>query len=551
MRLRGKFTLSFGILLLFMALLVGWSLVGTGMMINDSHEMIQSQQLRSSFKQRLVEHLEWAQGVTQYLLIDQGGAVPVETDPELCGLGRWYSSDERSAAEEAVPALSSLLEEMDDPHRRLHRSAEKLEGALSSGDSESAGKIFFNESLPALETLQSLMGRIDSTIEEALVTDTVLLERAWMIRLTALGLGVGALLFGLIVAILLTRSLLAALYGAIDFTGELAGGNLTGKLTLANRDELGDMARALNKMTSQLYQMIGEIRHNSDSLLASAQQLTGTSDKLSAGSARTAEGSTNISAAAEELTVNTQEVASSMEQTAGNLVHVASAAEEMRATVEELSRNTARGREVSSSAVRDTREILERVDRLGDSAGKIGKVTETIAEISAQTNLLALNATIEAARAGAAGRGFGVVANEIKGLAGQTAQSTEAIQELIQEIQESAIGAVTDIRRMGEVVGSVDEIVTTIAAAVEEQAATTRDIAENIAQASEGVQESSERVSQNGEVTQSITSDISELVTHIDEISRESGGVNTKAQGLSGIADELNRTVQFFQLEKE
>jgi len=144
------------------------------------------------------------------------------------------------------------------------------------------------------------------------------------------------------------------------------------------------------------------------------------------------------------------------------------------------------------------------MQQLGQAAREIGKVTETITDISSQTNLLALNATIEAARAGAAGKGFAVVANEIKELARQTAEATEDIKGRspgcrVRREERSRIS-----RRSAGLIKEVGSIVAGIAAAIEEQAAVTKDVAGNIAQASSGVKEANERVSQTAAVSKSI-----------------------------------------------
>src|SRR5450755_3889605 len=127
------------------------------------------------------------------------------------------------------------------------------------------------------------------------------------------------------------------------------------------------------------------------------------------------------------------------------------------------------------------------MNQLGQAAREIGKVTETINEISSQTNLLALNATIEAARAGSAGKGFAVVANEIKLLAQQTASATEDIKVRIGGVQSSAADGIAEVERVSRIIHEVSDLVSSIAAAIEEQTTVTKDIARNIAHASNGV----------------------------------------------------------------
>ncbi len=127
-----------------------------------------------------------------------------------------------------------------------------------------------------------------------------------------------------------------------------------------------------------------------------------------------------------------------------------------------------------------------RVQALAATAQQIGDVITLIQDIAEQTNLLALNATIEAARAGEAGKGFAVVASEVKSLASQTARATEEIRSQIEDIQAASREAVSTIKAITEVVQSLEQMNTAVASAVEQQGATTREIARNTQQAADG-----------------------------------------------------------------
>ena len=173
----------------------------------------------------------------------------------------------------------------------------------------------------------------------------------------------------------------------------------------------------------------------------------------------------------------------------------------MTATIGEIAGNSEKARRITEEATRQAARISEQMNQLGAAAQLIGKVTETITEISSQTNLLALNATIEAARAGSAGKGFAVVANEIKELAQQTAAATEDIKGRIAGVQSSTAGGIAEIGKVSQVIHDVSDIVASIAAAIEEQATVTKDIARNIAEASTGVRDANKRVSETSQAT--------------------------------------------------
>ena len=190
-------------------------------------------------------------------------------------------------------------------------------------------------------------------------------------------------------------------------------------------------------------------------------------------------------------------------------------------------------------SVTQTTRITGQGAALGKAAREIVKVTETIAAISAQTNLLALNATIEAARAGVAGKGFTVVASEIKDLAQQTAAATEGIRDKIENIQVSTAEAVTDIGKISEVIQEVSEMITATAVAIEQQSVVTRDIATNIAQAAYGIQEVHDNVVQTTRVSESIAHEIAEANQSAGEIATSSSQVLMSSEELARLAEQL------------
>jgi len=325
-------------------------------------------------------------------------------------------------------------------------------------------------------------------------------------------------------------------------------GDLTMRLHVSSKDEIKEMADWFNIFMEKLQGIIKQIAANSQQVGENSQQLSGISTQLLEGAEDTSQRARNVATAAEEMSANLNNVAAAMEQSSTNANMVASAAEEMSSTINEIAENAERARDVSSTAVQQANGAAEMMKQLGSAADKIGKVTETITEISEQTNLLALNATIEAARAGEAGKGFAVVANEIKELAKQTAVATLDIKNLIDDVQNTTRSTEAGINQISQVIVGVNDIVATIATAVEEQTAATQEIANNINQASQGIQEVNENVSQSSTVATDIAVDITGVSSASQNITDRSNDVMASAQELLARSQELNGIVGSFKV---
>ena len=371
------------------------------------------------------------------------------------------------------------------------------------------------------------------------VSDTV------MIVSVAAAMGVG-ILFILVIISSVVKPVKAVARGLAEIaTGD---GDLTQRLAVNSRDEVGQLAENFNQFIEQIQNLIRAVAGNAGSLDSASEHLTQTASALSGNARGTSERADAVAAASEELSTAMGSVAAAMEQASTKADRVSQATGEMTGTINEIAKNTSQAREMSQNAVADTHSASEEIQILSGAASEIGKVVESIADISEQVNLLALNATIEAARAGEAGRGFNVVANEIKDLAAQTAVASSDIQVKVQAIQASTRSAIGKIGHIEEVVGSVNDIVAAIAAAIEEQSISTAQIAENVSQVSGGIQEVTGSIAQSNAALGDITKEIATVNQASDDISRDSGTVNDAAADLSESAGKLNTLVGKFKV---
>ncbi len=217
-------------------------------------------------------------------------------------------------------------------------------------------------------------------------------------------------------------------------------------------------------------------------LNGAASQLTATANTLAADSTLAARQATNVAAAAEEA--------------ARGVGGIAAASKQLSVSIQEIARHIAQSTKVARRAQDDTRESRTIVAALSEATLKIGDVVQFIQQIAGQTNLLALNATIEAARAGDAGKGFSVVASEVKALANQTARATEDITAQIAAIQDAVNGVTTAIHKIDGTIIEISETTETIVEAIDQQGMATQEITRNISEAASATTEANTNIAE-------------------------------------------------------
>jgi methyl-accepting chemotaxis protein len=436
----------------------------------------------------------------------------------------------------------------DRPHwKEVERVTEVVIAKAREGEFGIEPATFWGQISQMVDDLGALVADENKTMLEK----TVKIEKDSMNSLAGYGGGF-AIIFCLTIAFSVTMAnrIVRPIRRAADMLKDISEGegDLTKRLEVASRDEIGDMATYFNQLVEKLQGIIGQIVGNARTVTASATELSTVSAQTAQSVQTLSEKTATVAAAAEESSANTTSVAASMEQASTNLSSVASATEQMSATIGEIAANSEKARAISTDAGAQAASVFSLVQQLGQAAQEIGMVTETITDISSQTNLLALNATIEAARAGAAGKGFAVVANEIKELAKQTAAATEDIKAKVGGVQSTSGNAVSDIEKITGIIKEVGYLVAGIATAIEEQAAVTKDVAVNIAQASAGVQEANERVAQTASVSRSMAQDIAGVDAAAGEIRAGGEQVEASAAELSQLAEQLKRLVGQFRV---
>lgn len=394
--------------------------------------------------------------------------------------------------EPRLPQLVGTLSPMLDEYTRLMA---RVTEELGSANRNRGVNLYQNEALP-LET------RIEEAVAGAMTeargaaeaaNEAVLANRALLLQiLAAAGLALAITIGALAVS---TRRTLASFRRIGQAMETLAAGRIeTETEGLDRRDEIGAMARAVEVFRAdaiekrRMEQAVTEERREKDRRQEAAEALTrefaetigGVLGSLGNAAATMRETAGSMSDAAERTQRRATEVAGAAAGSAQDLATVAGAAEEMLVSTGEITRQVGQAAGSIAETVEVTRGTVQTVGELRAVAEEIGAVIDVIGRIAGHTNLLALNATIEAARAGTAGKGFAIVAHEVKGLAGETARASQDVVRRIEAVRRSTQAAGDSIDRIGRAIEALHQVAETISGAVVQQGAATREIVEKV-----------------------------------------------------------------------
>jgi methyl-accepting chemotaxis protein len=383
------------------------------------------------------------------------------------------------------------------------------------------------------------------------------------VKFTILVISVLALVVGLGVAYIVSFFISRPVNSVSNTLKQLAQGNLTvPEVRVKNKDEIGELANSMNELLHNLKGLIGKVYDSSVQVASSSEQLLANNEQNAKAAQQIAQSVQQTAAGSEKQLVHFEEVSSSVEEMVAGIHQIAESSEYMQQSTEKATHLTENGTMSIQAVVTHMNEINESFEQtskivslLGNRSQEINGIASLITDIAEQTNLLALNAAIEAARAGEHGKGFAVVADEVRKLAVQSKTSADKITDMIRFVQEETFQAIEAVKSgnqlvdkgisaskeadeafssiscsIGEVVSKVNEV----SAAVEELTAQSHTIVHTIENVKEIAEEGMFATQESSAATQ-------EQVATMEE-------VTTSAHGLTKLADELHDVVSRFKL---
>ncbi len=372
---------------------------------------------------------------------------------------------------------------------------------------------------------QEMVGQAQSVVDAAgkmMADATAAMETQRSSAYMLLGIiTVLAVVIGLAATTVISRMIVGPLRYTVQLAQRVADGDLSQSETVTRRDELGQLQQAMYAMTESLRGLIGRIGGGVGQIAAAAEQLSAVTAQTSIGVQKQREETDQVATAMHQMAATVQEVAQNAEQAS-----LAARQADQQARQGDLVVQEAIGQIGNLSG--EVEHSAQAIEELNAESGRIGSVLEVIRAVAEQTNLLALNAAIEAARAGEQGRGFAVVADEVRALARRTHDSTEEIESLIGNLQQVAQKAVEQMQtsrdltqrtvelaseagialgRITESVSTIEQMNQQIAAASEEQSA----VAENISESVTRVRDIGEQSASGSEQTASASAELARL----------------------------------------
>jgi len=499
-----KLGIVFGFLLLMIVVMVCFGIGGAGKVNESVEEIAKGSYAKTVYAFQAHDAINEVAGSIRMLVIlkDGNGAV-LEKQKIEAASGHYREALKKLEDAEKSETGMKLLENMKSAIAPAAQANNRVMELALSHRQDEATALLVKEAIPLMQKLQEAFAaqvkfqedNVDATYKKSVA---VYARTKWV---QIIG-GALSVILGLLAAIYLIRNFTTRIIRVANTMSRIADGDLTTQLKIYANDEIGELGKSINRMVLSLDTMITSITKTASELASSSNILYGISEQAASSSEEVAAQAGTVVTACEEMVSTSGGIAQNCNIAAESSRQGSDLVTEGVSVVQE----TVAGMNRITERVKETAATLE---RLGSRSDQIGEIVGTIEDIADQTNLLALNAAIEAARAGEQGRGFAVVADEVRALAERTTKATKEIAQMIKAIQNETTGAVTSMeegvkevergtqdaaksgRALDHILSQINAVsmeINQIATAAEEQTATTTEITSNIQQITEVVQ---------------------------------------------------------------
>ena len=380
---------------------------------------------------------------------------------------------------------------------------------------------------------------IDTLIQLQVNTAKVEYERVEkitkFIRVAAIASIFVGLTLSIALGLIITRSVNCGVKELAKTATMLANGDLTARVNWDSKDELGDVGRAFNRMAAEFSSLISQVRQSADQVANAATAQTGTAERVSSISGRQTEHAANAASSIEDLNKAVKEIAQRTLEVVASANNASTMADEGQLVVN----RAVMGIQQVAGTVKKSAELMA---SLGQRSDQIGQIVNVIKDIAEQTNLLALNAAIEAARAGEQGRGFAVVADEVRKLAERTATATAEISQMISAIQAETGNAVTTMEKGSTEVNDGVGLANQAGLSLQNINNSIKGVVNMIAQISDATRSQSETTNEITKRVDQIADMAKENATSIDD-------TTTASRDLQNLSGHLQQVVSRFKLK--